>query len=101
VIRAFRLITVKAGLGGDWVPREMRHTFVSVLSANEVAIESIARLAGHDQTATTELIYRHEIRRALIQGAEVMDKFRLRERQRDRQGSSSCTAAFTLARASR
>jgi integrase len=74
VIRAFRLITAKAGVGKDWVPREMRHTFVSVLSANEVAVESIARLAGHEQTATTELIYRHEIRPALIQGAEVMDK---------------------------
>ncbi len=34
VIRAFRIITNKAGLGEDWVPREMRHTFVSVLSAN-------------------------------------------------------------------
>jgi integrase len=33
VIRAFRLITVKAGLGKDWVPREMRHTFVSVADA--------------------------------------------------------------------
>jgi integrase len=74
VIRAFRLVTVKAGLGKDWVPREMRHTFVSVLSANGVAVESIALLAGHEQTATTELIYRHEIRPALIQGAEVMDK---------------------------
>jgi integrase len=74
VIRAFRLVTVKAGLGKDWVPREMRHTFVSVLSANDVAVESIARLAGHEQTATTELVYRHEIRPALIQGAEVMDK---------------------------
>jgi integrase len=30
VIRAFRIITKKAGLGEDWVPREMRHTFVSV-----------------------------------------------------------------------
>lgn len=74
VIRAFRLITEKAGLGKDWVPREMRHTFVSVLSANDVAVESIARLAGHEQTATTELVYRHEIRPALTQGAEVMDK---------------------------
>ncbi len=26
VIRAFRIITRKAGLGEDWVPREMRHT---------------------------------------------------------------------------
>jgi integrase len=32
VIRAFRLITKKAGLGDDWTPRELRHTFVSVMS---------------------------------------------------------------------
>ena len=40
VIRAFRIITRKAGLGEDWVPREMRHTFVSVLSANGVPVEA-------------------------------------------------------------
>ena len=74
VLRAFRLITEKAGLAKDWAPREMRHTFVSVLSANGVPVESIALLAGHDRTATTELVYRHEIRPALTQGAEVMDK---------------------------
>ena len=74
VIRAFRVITKKAGLGEDWAPREMRHTFVSVLSANGVPVESIALLAGHDRTATTESVYRHEIRPALTQGAEVMDK---------------------------
>ncbi len=74
VIRAFRIITKKAGLGEDWVPREMRHTFVSVLSASGVPVESIALLAGHDRTATTESVYRHEIRPALTQGAEVMDK---------------------------
>ncbi len=62
VIRAFRIITKKAGLGEDWVPREMRHTFVSVLSANRVPVESIALLAGHDRTATIESVYRHEIR---------------------------------------
>jgi integrase len=73
VIRAFRVITEKAGLGMDWAPREMRHTFVSVLSANGVPVESIALLAGHDRTTTTELVYRHEIRPALTQGAEVMD----------------------------
>jgi integrase len=42
VIRAFRIVTRKAGLGEGWVPREMRHTFVSVLSANGVPVESIA-----------------------------------------------------------
>ena len=35
---------------------------------------NIALLAGHDRTATTESVYRHEIRPALTQGAEVMDK---------------------------
>ena len=74
VIRAFRIITKKAGVGEDWVPREMRHTFVSVLSANGVPVESIALLVGHDRTATTELVYRHEIRPALTEGAEIMDK---------------------------
>jgi integrase len=74
VIRAFRLITKKAGLGGDWTPREMRHTFVSVMSASGVPVENIALLVGHDRTATTESVYRHEIRPALTPGAEVMDK---------------------------
>ena len=74
VIRAFQGLTEKAGLGKAWAPREMRHTFVSVLSANGVPVESIALLAGHDRTSTTELVYRHELRPALTQGAEVMDK---------------------------
>jgi integrase len=74
VIHAFRAMTKKAGLGQGWAPREMRHTFVSVLSANGVSVENIALLAGHDRTSTTELVYRHELRPALTQGAEVMDK---------------------------
>ena len=74
MIRAFRLITKKAGPGEDRAPREMRHTFVSVMSASGVPVESIALLAGHDRTATTESVYRREIRPALTQGAEVMDE---------------------------
>jgi site-specific recombinase XerD len=74
VLRAFRRITEKAGLGPDWAPREMRHTFVSVLSANGTPVESIALLVGHDRTSTTDSVYRHEIRPALTQGVEVMDK---------------------------
>src|SRR5437764_11631133 len=62
VIRAFRIITKKAGLGEHWAPREMRHTFVSVLSTNGVPVESIALLGGHERSATTESVYRHEIR---------------------------------------
>jgi integrase len=74
VIRAFRAITEKAGLSQDWAPREMRHTFVSVLSDNGVLVEKIALLVGHDRTATTESVYRHQIRPALMHGAEVMDE---------------------------
>ena len=74
VRRMFRDITEDAGLGTGWVPREMRHTFVSLLSARGVPVEAIALLAGHNQTATTELVYRHQIVPALTRGAEVMDQ---------------------------
>ena len=50
VRRMFRAITEEAGLGTGWVPREMRHTFVSLLSARGVPVEAIALLAGHNQT---------------------------------------------------
>jgi integrase len=73
VRREFRNITEKAGLGRGWAPRELRHSFVSVLSANGVTIEEIARLAGHSTTRTTELVYRKELRPVLTSGAEVMD----------------------------
>jgi site-specific recombinase XerD len=74
VRRQFRKITESAGLGTTWVPRELRHTFVSLLSAHGVPVQAIALLAGHNQTATTELMYRHQIVPALTRGAEVMDQ---------------------------
>lgn len=74
VRREFRKITEAAGLGTDWAPRDLRHTFVSLMSADGVPIEEIARLAGHNRTATTELVYRHELRPAITTGAEVMDR---------------------------
>jgi integrase len=74
VRRQFRVITGAAGLGKTWVPRELRHTFVSLLSAHGLPVEAIALLAGHNQTATTELVYRHQIVPALTRGAEVMDQ---------------------------
>ena len=47
VLREFRKITAAAGLGTDWVPRELRHTFVSLLSSDGMPIEDIADLVGH------------------------------------------------------
>lgn len=57
----------------DWTPRELRHSFVSILSSSGVPIEEISRLVGHSGTTVTELIYRHELRPALQAGAAVMD----------------------------
>lgn len=74
VRRQFRKITEAAGLGSTWVPRELRHTFVSLLSAHGVPVEAIALLAGHNQTASTEMVYRHQIVPALTRGAEIMDQ---------------------------
>jgi integrase len=71
--REFRLITKAAGLGEDWVPRELRHTFVSIMSQGGMPVEEIARLAGHKQTSTTELVYRRELRPVIATGAELME----------------------------
>lgn len=80
--REFRQITKVAGLGEDWVPRELRHTFVSIMSAGGVPVEEIARVAGHKQTSTTELVYRRELRPVITTGAEVMDKVFSRQPER-------------------
>ncbi|HYS30692.1 MAG TPA: tyrosine-type recombinase/integrase [Streptosporangiaceae bacterium] len=72
--REFRRVTEAAGLGSDWVPRELRHTFVSIMSENGVPVEEIARLARHDRTTTTEVVYRHELRPVIATGAEIMDR---------------------------
>jgi integrase len=55
-------------------PRELRHSFVSLLSDAGVPVEKIARLVGHTGTTTTETVYRHQIRPVVIGGAEVMDQ---------------------------
>jgi integrase len=74
VRRDFRSLCKKAGIEGVWAPRELRHTFVSVMSVSGVAVEEIARLAGHASSRTTETIYRHELRPVITTGADVMDK---------------------------
>jgi hypothetical protein len=44
------------------------------MSSSGVAIEEIARLAGHANTRTTEVVYRRELRPVLTTAAEAMDK---------------------------
>jgi integrase len=75
VRRGFRRIVNAAGLTAkDWTPRELRHSFVSLLSDSGVPIEQISRLVGHSGTAVTELVYRKQIRPVLDDGATVMDR---------------------------
>lgn len=57
----------------EWTPRELRHSFVSLLSDSGVPLEEISRLVGHSSTAVTELVYRKQIRPVLQQGATAMD----------------------------
>jgi integrase len=76
VRRDFRAVLAKIdGLNAkEWTPRELRHSFVSLLSDSGVAIEEIARLAGHSSSRTTEVVYRKQLRPVLQTGATVMDK---------------------------
>jgi len=74
VRRDFRKVTKAAGLGERWVPKELRTSFVSLMSHRGVSVEEIAHLAGHSSSRTTETIYRRELRPVITTGAEVMDQ---------------------------
>ena len=62
----------RAGLGQDWAPRDLRHTFVSLLSDSGVPIEQIADAVGHSSTWTTENVYRHQLRPVLRTAATAL-----------------------------
>ena len=73
VRKMFKRVCTEAGVGASWTPRELRTTFVSLMSHQGVSIEEIARLVGHASTRTTEIVYRRELR-PVITGAEIMDQ---------------------------
>ncbi len=57
-----------------WKPRELRHSFVSVLSDAGVPLQQISQLVGHIGTTVTEIVYRHQLRPVVQTGATVMDR---------------------------
>jgi integrase len=72
--RSFRTVVQAAELDPSaWTPRELRHSFVSLLSDAGVPIEQIARLVGHSDTSTTETVYRKQIRPVIVDGADAID----------------------------
>jgi site-specific recombinase XerD len=73
VRRSFRRITKAAGLGANWTPRELRHSFVSIMSDNGVTIEQIADLVGHKTTIVTQKVYRHQLKPVISTGATTMN----------------------------
>jgi integrase len=75
VRRAFRRVVAAAGLDpGEWTPRELRHSFVSLLSDSGVPVERISVLVGHRGSHVTELVYRKQLRPVVEDGATVMDR---------------------------
>jgi integrase len=76
VRRSFKRIVQKAGLDPEeWTPRELRHSFVSLLSNHAgLSVEEIARLVGHATTSVTQKVYRFELRPMIIEGADAMDR---------------------------
>ncbi|MEU4091296.1 site-specific integrase [Streptomyces sp. NPDC026673] len=84
VRRAFR-VALKGAEGvnpAEWTPRELRHSFVSLLSDSGVPLEEISRLVGHSGTSVTEEVYRKQIRPVIQTGAVVMDGIFDRGRER-------------------
>jgi integrase len=74
VRKMFKRVCRAAGACEGWTPRELRTSFVSLMSHNGVSTEEIARLIGHTSTRTTEVVYRRELRPVITTGAEIMDK---------------------------
>src|SRR5712691_1424039 len=74
VRKMFKRVCKVAGIGDGWTPRELRTSFVSLMSHRGVSIEEIARLVGHASTRTTEVVYRRELRPVITTGAEIMDE---------------------------
>jgi integrase len=57
VRKMFKRVCTAAGTGDGWTPRELRTSFVSLMSHRGVSIEEIAHLVGHASTRTTEVVY--------------------------------------------
>jgi integrase len=74
VYKQFRRRCKAAGIGDQWTPRELRHTFVSVLSDAGVDLEDVADAVGHVNSVVTRTVYRHQIADTVARAAAAMDR---------------------------
>jgi site-specific recombinase XerD len=72
VRRSLRQALAWVNLPTNWTPRELRHSFVSIMSAEGASSELIAKLVGHATTSTTERVYRKELKPVITEGAEII-----------------------------
>jgi integrase len=73
VYKGFQRACKRAGVG-VFCPRELRHTFVSVLSDAGVDMEDVADAAGHVNSTVTRTVYRHQIADKVARAAAAMDQ---------------------------
>jgi hypothetical protein len=73
-----------------WTPRQLRHSFASLLPDGGVPIEQIARLIGHvGGSKVTDAVYRKQLRPVIDEGATAMN--RVFPVVRGRSYSASCS----------
>src|SRR5258708_3863494 len=60
VRREFRAVCKAANIQEHWTPRDLRHSFVSLMSTSGVPVEEIARLRGHPRSRPPDEVYRRE-----------------------------------------
>ena len=90
--RDFAKVTIKAGIG-DWQPRELRHSTVSLLSAAGVPLEQVADVTGHSTTRLTGEVYRHSVRPAVETARLTMDRLFASNTDQDAATDGSTTPA--------
>ena len=74
VHKQFKEVMAAAGLGTDWQPRETRHSFASISSANGATIEDIADAMGHVNPNVTRAVYRPQISDTVARAPAAMDR---------------------------
>ena len=74
IYKGFRRACKTAGIGEDWHPHELRHTFVSLLSDAGVDMEDIADATGHVNSTVTREVYRHQINDTVARAGAAMDR---------------------------
>jgi integrase len=71
--RSFSRVAERAGLG-HWQPRELRHSAVSILSAEGVPLEEVADLVGHSGIRMTAEVYRHAVKPTVDAAVAPMER---------------------------